>query len=80
MKVIDKWLRRQHAKRARKIRKYAKKIIDTLQGEIAIQEEESKYFELRTALEYFVARQYELSLHERWSEEELAWKFENSWD
>ena len=79
-KGIDKWLRQQHAKRARKIRKYAKKIVDTLQGEIATQEEESRYFELRAALNYFIARQDELSLHERWSEEEKAWKFENFWD
>lgn len=79
-KGIDKWLRQQHTKRARKIRKCAKKIIDALQGEIATQEEESHYFELRTALKYFIARQDELALHERWSEEEKAWKFENFWD
>ena len=79
-KGIDKWLRRQHAKRARKIRKCGKKIMDALQGEIATQEEESHYFELRTALNYFVARQDELACHERWSEEEKAWKFENFWD
>lgn len=64
-KGISKWLRRQHERRAWKIRKYAKKIADTLQGEIATQEEESHYFELRAALRYFVARQEELSLHER---------------
>ena len=79
-KGLCKWLRQQHTKRARKIRKYAKKIADTLQGEIATQEEESHYFELRDALKYFVARQEELACHERWSEEEQAWRFENSWD